>query len=144
MVPYAILLNTANLYDIECRGDFRAAENRMRSCLDTRLKHLPPDDESICGGYCNLGNAVASQHRFEEALTWFKKADSLALKHKEWPMKQLLVDLNISRVYYHIGEYTNSARRLDAALEEASRWNSMFWAVRSVKICPTWNSSEPN
>jgi tetratricopeptide (TPR) repeat protein len=111
MIPYAILLNSACQYELEQRGDFRAAENRMKICIDVRLKHLSPENESICGAYNNLGNVYASRLRFEEAFAWLKKADSLAVKHSnEWLMKRLLVDINISRVYYSVGEYTNAAR----------------------------------
>jgi tetratricopeptide (TPR) repeat protein len=137
MRPYGTLLNSANFYELECRGDFRAAERYMQSCLDSRLKYLSPEDEPICSAYVNLGNISASRFRFEEAIARFKKADSLVLKHgNEWPMKRLLVDINIARAYYSVGKYTDAAIRLDSALEETSRYKNRFWAVRSVKGYP--------
>jgi len=138
MIPYAVLLNTAHFYDIECRGNFKAGEARMRKCLDIRLKHLKPDDESICAAYVNMGNVMGSSYRFEEAVAWFKKAENLVVMHKEWPLKKLLVDMNASRVYYHMGQYEESARRLDAALKEAARFKSVFWAVRSALPYIIW------
>lgn len=134
---YTSILYSAHCYEIECRGDFRAAERYMQSCLDTRLKYLSPEDELICACYTTLGNALSSSFRFKEAIMWFKKADSLALKHgNEWPMRRLLVNLNSSRAYYSVGEYTEAARRLDSALGECSLYNSKFWAARSVKGYP--------
>jgi Ca-activated chloride channel homolog len=88
------------------RGDFEAAEQAFRQAIE-----LNPDDARL---HFNLGNALAQQQRFEEAIDAYERFRSMA----NTPQERALADYNIGNMYGMQEEWDKAMEQFRSALRQ--------------------------